>query len=41
MHGIAINFIGKGRRRPLGRRGITINVARTAEATPFRQYWRR
>jgi hypothetical protein len=27
-------FVGRGRRRPLSRRGIAINVAQTAEATP-------
>jgi hypothetical protein len=38
--GITIMFVGIGGRRPLSRRGIAINVAQTAEATPHRQYWR-
>jgi hypothetical protein len=39
--GMAINFVGRGGRRPLGRRGIAINVVQTAEATSRRHYLRR
>jgi hypothetical protein len=36
MRGIAINFVGRGGRWLLGRRGIAINVGQTAEAMPRR-----
>jgi hypothetical protein len=38
MRGNRHYFIGKGGRRPLGRQGIAINMAQTAEAMPRRQY---
>jgi hypothetical protein len=38
--GIAINFVGRGGRQPLGKQGIAINMAQTTEATHRRQYWR-
>jgi hypothetical protein len=37
---IAIKFVSRGGCWMLCRRGIVINVAQTAEATPRRQYWR-
>jgi hypothetical protein len=38
MLGNNINFIGRGGRWSLGRRGIAINMAQTVEAMPRRQY---
>jgi hypothetical protein len=37
--GNSINFVARGGRRPLGRRGITINTAQTAETMPPHKYW--